>query len=59
MDLATGVVPPHMSDFNTQVIEEFRANHGKVGGNFAGSAPRAASSGRTRSSASPTRTGST
>lgn len=36
MDLATGVVPPHMSDFNTQVIEEFRANHGKVGGNFAG-----------------------
>ncbi len=36
MDLATTVVPPHMSDFNTQVIEEFRANNGKVGGNFAG-----------------------
>ena len=25
-----------MSDFNTQVIEEFRANAGKVGGNFEG-----------------------
>lgn len=25
-----------MSDFNQQVIEEFRANGGKVGGNFAG-----------------------
>ena len=25
-----------MSDFNKQVIEEFRANHGKVGGNFDG-----------------------
>ena len=25
-----------MSDFNTAVIEEFRANHGKVGGNFEG-----------------------
>lgn len=25
-----------MNDFNTQVIEEFRANEGKVGGNFAG-----------------------
>jgi deazaflavin-dependent oxidoreductase (nitroreductase family) len=25
-----------MSDFNDQVIEEFRANDGKVGGNFAG-----------------------
>ena len=25
-----------MSDFNKQVIEEFRANHGKVGGNFEG-----------------------
>lgn len=25
-----------MSDFNAQVIEEFRANHGKVGGNFEG-----------------------
>jgi deazaflavin-dependent oxidoreductase (nitroreductase family) len=25
-----------MSDFNTQVIEEFRANHGKVGGPFEG-----------------------
>jgi deazaflavin-dependent oxidoreductase (nitroreductase family) len=25
-----------MSDFNTQVIEEFRANHGQVGGPFAG-----------------------
>lgn len=25
-----------MSDWNTQVIEEFRANDGKVGGNFAG-----------------------
>jgi deazaflavin-dependent oxidoreductase (nitroreductase family) len=36
MDPAAGVVPPHMSDFNTQVIEEFRANGGKVGGNFAG-----------------------
>lgn len=25
-----------MSDFNAQVIDEFRANHGKVGGNFEG-----------------------
>jgi deazaflavin-dependent oxidoreductase (nitroreductase family) len=25
-----------MPDFNLQVIEEFRANHGQVGGNFAG-----------------------
>ena len=25
-----------MSDFNTQVIEEFRANAGRVGGNFEG-----------------------
>ncbi len=25
-----------VTDFNTQVIEEFRANGGKVGGNFAG-----------------------
>ena len=25
-----------MSDWNTQVIEEFRANHGKVGGPFEG-----------------------
>lgn len=25
-----------MSDFNSQVIEEFRANDGKVGGNFEG-----------------------
>jgi len=25
-----------MSDWNSQVIEEFRANDGKVGGNFAG-----------------------
>lgn len=25
-----------MSDFNTQVIGEFRANAGKVGGNFEG-----------------------
>ena len=25
-----------MSDWNTQVIEEFRANHGKVGGQFEG-----------------------
>lgn len=25
-----------MTDFNTQVIEEFRANGGKVGGNFEG-----------------------
>ena len=25
-----------MTDFNKQVIEEFRANHGKVGGNFEG-----------------------
>jgi len=25
-----------MSDFNTNVIEEFRANHGKVGGPFEG-----------------------
>ena len=25
-----------MNDFNAQVIEEFRANHGKVGGNFDG-----------------------
>ncbi len=25
-----------MTDFNAQVIEEFRANHGKVGGNFEG-----------------------
>jgi len=25
-----------MSDFNRAVIEEFRANHGKVGGGFAG-----------------------
>jgi deazaflavin-dependent oxidoreductase (nitroreductase family) len=36
MDLDTGVVPVCMTDFNTQVIEEFRANGGKVGGNFAG-----------------------
>ncbi|MCE7005451.1 nitroreductase family deazaflavin-dependent oxidoreductase [Kibdelosporangium philippinense] len=27
-----------MSDFNTQIIEEFRANEGKVGGMFEGSA---------------------
>ena len=25
-----------MNDFNKQVIDEFRANHGKVGGNFEG-----------------------
>ncbi|MEP9365327.1 nitroreductase family deazaflavin-dependent oxidoreductase [Nocardioides sp. CN2-186] len=25
-----------MSDYNTRIIEEFRANHGKVGGNFEG-----------------------
>lgn len=25
-----------MSDFNTQIIEEFRANHGAVGGQFQG-----------------------
>jgi deazaflavin-dependent oxidoreductase (nitroreductase family) len=25
-----------MNDFNTGIIEEFRANHGKVGGNFEG-----------------------
>jgi deazaflavin-dependent oxidoreductase (nitroreductase family) len=25
-----------MSDFNTQVIEQFRANHGRVGGGFEG-----------------------
>ena len=25
-----------MSDWNTNVIEEFRANHGKVGGPFDG-----------------------
>ena len=25
-----------MTDFNAQVIDEFRANHGKVGGNFEG-----------------------
>lgn len=25
-----------MADFNAQVIEEFRANHGKVGGSFEG-----------------------
>jgi deazaflavin-dependent oxidoreductase (nitroreductase family) len=25
-----------MNDFNAQVIDEFRANHGKVGGNFEG-----------------------
>jgi deazaflavin-dependent oxidoreductase (nitroreductase family) len=25
-----------MSDWNTQVIEQFRANHGQVGGQFAG-----------------------
>ncbi len=25
-----------MNDFNKQIIEEFRANHGKVGGNFEG-----------------------
>ena len=36
MDLATAVVATGMSDFNTQVIEEFRANGGQVGGNFAG-----------------------
>jgi len=27
---------PEMSDFNRAVIEEFRANHGAVGGGFAG-----------------------
>ena len=27
---------PDMNDFNKQVIEEFRANGGKVGGNFSG-----------------------
>jgi deazaflavin-dependent oxidoreductase (nitroreductase family) len=26
-----------MSDWNTQVIEQFRANHGRVGGDFEGS----------------------
>jgi deazaflavin-dependent oxidoreductase (nitroreductase family) len=36
MDPAAAVVPVGMSDFNTQVIEEFRANGGKVGGNFEG-----------------------
>lgn len=25
-----------MSDYNAQIIDEFRANHGKVGGNFEG-----------------------
>jgi deazaflavin-dependent oxidoreductase (nitroreductase family) len=25
-----------VSDYNTQIIEEFRTNHGQVGGNFAG-----------------------
>jgi deazaflavin-dependent oxidoreductase (nitroreductase family) len=25
-----------MSDWNTQIIQEFRTNHGQVGGNFAG-----------------------
>ena len=25
-----------MSDYNARIIEEFRANHGKVGGNFEG-----------------------
>jgi deazaflavin-dependent oxidoreductase (nitroreductase family) len=27
---------PDMNDFNTQIINEFRANEGKVGGGFAG-----------------------
>ena len=32
----SGGVPANMNDFNKQVIEEFRANGGKVGGMFAG-----------------------
>jgi deazaflavin-dependent oxidoreductase (nitroreductase family) len=36
MDPATGIVRACMTDFNTQVIEEFRANGGKVGGQFEG-----------------------
>jgi len=36
MDLVAGGVRCDVTDFNTQVIEEFRANGGKVGGNFAG-----------------------
>jgi deazaflavin-dependent oxidoreductase (nitroreductase family) len=34
MDPATDAVPVRVTDFNTQVIEEFRANGGKVGGYF-------------------------
>ena len=30
------VVDPAMSDWNTGIIEEFRANEGRVGGNFEG-----------------------
>lgn len=36
MDPGPAVVDLGVTDFNTQVIEEFRANGGKVGGNFAG-----------------------
>lgn len=36
MDPPTPVVAVSMTDFNTQVITEFRANSGKVGGPFEG-----------------------
>jgi deazaflavin-dependent oxidoreductase (nitroreductase family) len=36
MDPAARGVGCDVSDYNTQVIEEFRANGGKVGGNFTG-----------------------
>ncbi len=36
MGRAVGRAMPGMNDFNEQLIEEFRANGGKVGGPFAG-----------------------
>jgi deazaflavin-dependent oxidoreductase (nitroreductase family) len=36
MGTAGSVVAPAMSDFNRKIIEEFRANAGKVGGPFEG-----------------------
>ena len=32
----TDSAAPSMNDWNAQIIAEFRANHGKVGGNFEG-----------------------
>lgn len=36
MKMQQSVVDPHMSDWNTGIFEEFRANEGRVGGDFEG-----------------------